>query len=77
MRAPNRVRARGVVALILLSAALFLGACSPEDGRERGQGGADIGNRPDAAVEVDLHGRQDPNHDVPDRLPRAERTGRP
>jgi hypothetical protein len=68
---------RLLLALAVTVAVLLLAACSPEDGRERGQNGADIGNRPDAAVEVDLHGEQDPNHDVPDRLPEAGRTARP
>jgi len=65
-----------LLALLLTLAALLFVACSPEDGRQRGQAGADIGNRPEASADVDLHGKQDPDFDVPDRLPRAEQSGR-
>jgi len=71
MKAMNRF-----LAVALTLAALLLVACSPEDGRRRGQAGADVGNRPDASADVDLHGQQNPNFDVPDRLPRAEQSGK-
>ena len=51
-----------IAALVLLAAAA---GCSPEDGRTRGQLGADIGN---TALPVQLHGnreRNNPSYAVP------------
>lgn len=64
---------------LLIAAALAGGwavACSPEDGRKRGEAGADIGNKPDASNEVELHGKENPDYQVPNLLPPAERTGK-
>ena len=66
MRAWKRALA---IAFALL--ALGLAACSPEDGRRAGERGADVGNRPDEPAEVELHGKSDPSHDVPTKLPGA------
>lgn len=49
---------------LLLSAALLMAACSPEQGRIRGERGADIGNRPKDSAAVDIHGRTDSSFDV-------------
>lgn len=59
MRIDRRLIVPGVVAL-----ALLLAGCSPEQGRERGQRGADVGNRPEDSAAVDIHGRTDPAFDV-------------
>jgi hypothetical protein len=52
----------GVAATVAL---LLAAACSPEGNRKRGDRGADIGNRPDNPVDVELHGKSDPAHKVP------------
>ena len=59
-----------VVAIVLV-----LTACSPEDGRKIGERGADVGNRPERSADVELHGKSDPAHDVPNKVPAAARTG--
>ena len=47
-----------------LVVAMLAAACtSPEASRQRGQPGADPGNRP--AI-VDMHGQTDPAHDTPE-----------
>lgn len=56
---------RHILALVL-AAALLAAACSPESDRSRGGGkGADIGNRPDESVSVEVHGTINPAFDVP------------
>ncbi len=62
------------LALGFVLAALWLAACSPEDGRRPGESGADVGNRPDASADIDLHGKQDPDFHVPSRGPVAGKT---
>lgn len=57
---------RWLLTLSLATAAILLGACSPEHNRLRGDHGADTGNRP-AAADVDVHGKVNPNFDVPER----------
>jgi hypothetical protein len=59
----------------LTAAALLLAACSPEAERRRGEAGADVGNKPSEPAAVDLHGKENPDFDVPDLLPAAEQTG--
>ena len=53
-----------LAAATLLLAALIM-ACSPEDGRRRGERGADVGNRPKASADVQFHGKSNPERDVP------------
>ena len=65
-----------LIAAAAVAIVLGLTACSPEDGREPGERGADIGNRPERPADVELHGKQNPNFDVPNRLPEAEQSGR-
>ncbi len=67
---------RYLVAAAVVGIVLSLTACSPEDGRKIGERGADIGNRPERSADVELHGKQDPDHNVPNRLPPPEQTGR-
>ena len=56
-----------VLALLLLFGSLTLAACSPEATRARSGGpGADMGNR---GVDVDMHGRRNPDYRVPARNP--------
>lgn len=64
-----------LLAVVLTVAALLLVACSPEDGRVRGEAGADVGNKPSESAAVNLHGKENPDFDVPDLLPSAGRTG--
>ena len=59
----------------VMGAVLGLTACSPEDGRKIGERGADVGNRPERSADVELHGKSDPAHDVPNKVPAAARTG--
>jgi hypothetical protein len=56
---------RLLAATALVAIALLALACSPEDGRKRGQPGADIGNKPDSSAEVEFHGKKDPDAEVP------------
>lgn len=49
---------RYVLVLLLLLAI----ACSPEATRDRGEPGADPGNRTEV---LELHGKSDPAHDTP------------
>ncbi|MBI2760966.1 MAG: hypothetical protein HYX51_06025 [Chloroflexi bacterium] len=56
---------RLLIALSALILALVVAACSPEDGRKRGEKGADVGNRPADPASVELHGSQNPSFDVP------------
>ena len=65
-----------LVAVGVVGAVLGLTACSPEDGRKIGERGADTGNRPERSADVELHGKQDPDHNVPNRLAPPEQTGR-
>lgn len=52
------------VAMVLLAVTLLLVGCGPEAARQRGQAGADIGNR-DANVEI--HGQTNPAYHTPYR----------
>ena len=59
-------KAKHLLALALTGMVLLAVACSPEADRKRGEGrGADIGNRPSASEDVEIHGKTDPSHDVP------------
>lgn len=59
------------VAAGLLLGTLLLAGCGPEATRQRGQPGADIGNRdPNEAVE--FHGRTDPSYSTPQKGQAAE-----
>ena len=49
-------------ALAILFAALLAACASPEASRDRGEAGADPGNRTPV---LDLHGKSDPAHDTP------------
>ena len=57
-------------ALATLLAALLVSCASPEASRDRGEPGADPGNRTPV---LDLHGEIDPAHDTP-RLGKAVET---
>lgn len=56
--------------LALLVAAAVVAACSPEATRNRGDPGADPGNRTST---VDMHGPTDPGHQTPPIGKAAER----
>jgi hypothetical protein len=51
------------VRTVLLAALLAVAACSPEATRDRGEPGADPGNRTPV---LDMHGDTDPAHDTPE-----------
>lgn len=59
-------RTAHLLGAMVVGGALALVACSPEDGRERGERGADTDNRPRNAAEVELRGRTNPVHNVPE-----------
>jgi hypothetical protein len=51
----------------LAAASLAFAACdSPESGRQRGERGADVGNRGDR---IDMHGRRDVFYETPRKGP--------
>jgi hypothetical protein len=58
-------KARNLITVGLIAAALAALACSPEDGRKRGGRGGDIGNRPSDSADVEFHGKTDPAYRVP------------
>lgn len=58
-------RLRLLASVTITAAVLLALACSPEDGRKRGQPGADTGNKPDSSTEVEFHGKKNPNAEVP------------
>jgi hypothetical protein len=63
-----------LLAIALAAGALLLAACSPEAERTRGEAGADVGNKPSESAAVDLHGKENPDLDVPNLLPPAGQT---
>ena len=53
---------RRAAAVALVAAAVLVACTSPEASRDRGQPGADVGNRP---ASIEMHGGSDPAHDTP------------
>lgn len=53
---------RRAVTGALLAAVVLAGCASPEASRDRGQPGADVGNR---SATLEMHGGSDPAHDTP------------